>query len=599
MSVGAHTGSVLAAARINDADSIARAIGERWNTWKNSRREWQDLRDEVRAYVFATDTKHTTNSKLPWRHTATLPKLCQIRDNLHANYMAAMFPDSRWLSWTGGDEDGEMKRRTIQEYMRNKTADSDFRRTTSQLVLDYIDAGNAFADVKFVVERGTDMDGNPTYGYVGPRLVRINPNDIVFNITASSFEDSPKIVRSIVSIGDLAKEAERNPENTALMDTVQQALETRRVFNGLGTDKGSMSTTDAATINGFKVDGFGSPQEYFESGMVELLEFEGDFYDADSGKLYSNHVIVVIDRLYVVTMHPIQNWTGKSLKRHVGWRERPDNLMAMGPLDNLVGLQYKLDHLENMRADVFDLIANPPLKVKGEVDDFEWGPFQRAYMDLDGDITSLAPDTTVLNADFQIQRTLDLMEEMAGAPKQAMGFRTPGEKTAFEIDKLDTAAMRVFVNKTSYFEEYFLEPLLNNMLESARRNLNIVDTLRVVDEQGVEEFLKIQREDLAGVGRLRPMGARNFKDRARQVQNLNNLMNSPLGQDPSVRVHISGKEMAKLVEQALGLEEYDIVQDNIQLFEQAETQRLMNTIQDAVTEESITPTEDPSDPETP
>jgi hypothetical protein len=41
----------------------------------------------------------------------------------------------------------------------------------------------------------------------------------------------------------------------------------------------------------------------------------------------------------------------------------------MGPLDNLVGMQYRIDHLENLKADVFDLIAFPPLKIKGYVED--------------------------------------------------------------------------------------------------------------------------------------------------------------------------------------------------------------------------------------
>ena len=47
-----------------------------------------------------------------------------------------------------------------------------------------------------------------------------------------------------------------------------------------------------------------------------------------------------------------------------GWRPRPDNLYAMGPLDNLVGMQYRIDHLENLKSDVFDQIAYPILKIR-------------------------------------------------------------------------------------------------------------------------------------------------------------------------------------------------------------------------------------------
>ena len=39
-----------------------------------------------------------------------------------------------------------------------------------------------------------------------------------------------------------------------------------------------------------------------------------------------------------------------------------------------------------MHADVFDLITFPPLKIKGYVEDFEWGPFARIYVGEEGDV---------------------------------------------------------------------------------------------------------------------------------------------------------------------------------------------------------------------
>ena len=62
-------------------------IYERWSIQKISKEaEW----DELRNYLFATDTSTTTNSSLPWSNKTTIPKLTQIRDNLHANYMDAL-----------------------------------------------------------------------------------------------------------------------------------------------------------------------------------------------------------------------------------------------------------------------------------------------------------------------------------------------------------------------------------------------------------------------------------------------------------------------------------------------------------------------------
>ena len=71
---------------------------------------------------------------------------------------------------------------------------------------------------------------------------------------------------------------------------------------------------------------------------------------------------------------------------------------------------------------------------------------------------------------------------MAGAPKQALGFRTPGERTAFEVQSLENAASRIFQHKIDKFEQFFLEPLINLMLESAKRNMETFDVVRVMDD---------------------------------------------------------------------------------------------------------------------
>tara|TARA_R110002167_G_scaffold363130_2_gene582926 strand:- start:128 stop:976 length:849 start_codon:yes stop_codon:yes gene_type:complete len=260
--------------------------------------------------------------------------------------------------------------------------------------------------------------------------------------------------------------------------------------------------------------------------------------------------------------------------------------MAMGPLDNLVGMQYRIDHLENLKADVFDLIAHPVVKVKGFVEDFNYGPGEKIYVGEDGDVEFMRPDTTALNADMQIQLLENKMEEMAGAPRQAMGIRTPGEKTAFEVQTLDNAASRVFQNKVTYFERNFLEPLLNDMLELARRNMDISDIVRVVDDEyGVALFETITPEDLAARGKIRPMGARHFAAKANQFQNVLNLLNSAVGQDPAVNVHISGVQVAKVVEELLDIEKFQLVQPNIRIAEQLETQQLLNAGQSQLQQE--------------
>jgi hypothetical protein len=236
------------------------------------------------------------------------------------------------------------------------------------------------------------------------------------------------------------------------------------------------------------------------------------------------------------------------------------------------------------------------VKQKGHVEDWKWGPGERILMSEESDVESLAPDSAVLSVDQQIHELEMQMEEMAGAPKEAMGIRSPGEKTAFEVDKLVTAASRMFESKIAQFERTFLEPLLNGLLETARRHLDTSDVARTIDDDyGVVEFLTITKDDLTAKGKLVPMGARHFATKNRLVQNLTTFSQMPLYQDPAVNVHFSGWTMAKILEDAMDLSAYGVVQQNIRIAEQMETQNMVNTAQEEMMNTSLAPTEDPAD----
>jgi len=567
---------------IGRPEQMAVQICENYDRWQQKRDAWLQEKRELRNYIFATDTTTTTNSSLPWKNSTTVPKLCQIRDNLHANYMAALFPNSDWMIWEGDDEDAEAedKRKVITSYMANKLRQSDFMQQVSQLVYDYIDYGNVIASTEYVNETREDPEtGEVIIGYVGPRVVRISPLDIVFNPAAATFEQTPKIVRSLKSLGDLASDIEDHPSDGYLQDVFSLVTEHRKSI-------AAMTREDRIKDDGYQMDGFGSIFEYYSSGLVEITEFHGDLYDIEKGELLKNHIITVVDRKHIIRKVPNPSWRGQTF-RHAGWRSRPDNLWAMGPLDNLVGMQYRIDHLENLKADVFDLIAHPMLKVRGYVEDFNYGPNERIYVGDEGDVTFMNPDPTALNADTQIAILEQKMEDMAGAPKQAMGIRTPGEKTAFEVQTLENASGRIFQNKTKQFEMNFEEPIINDMLELARRNMEVSDVVRTVDDEfGVALFETITPEDLATRGKIRPMGARHFAEKANQFQNLLQLMNSAVGQDPAINNHISGIKTAQLVEELLDIEKFGLVTENIRIAEQTESQRMVNQATSTLEEEA-------------
>ncbi len=580
------TGAVYETEQQFVPENKAAMVANLWNSWNTQRQEWMNEKKELRQYLFATDTTKTSNSTLPWKNSTTLPKITQIRDNLHSNYIAATFPNDNWLKWEGYSLEAEVeaKKDAITGYMANKVREDNFKETVSQLLLDYIDYGNAFVDVKFVQEFKMDPEtGEQIPQYIGPRAERIHPFNIVFNPVAESFAKSPKIVRTLKNLGELKKDAEDQPQNAGLQKAVEMAEEMRANANGVGTS----AKEDTDMWNELYVDGFGSYVEYLRSGMIELLEFEGDIFDPDSGKLMRNVRLVIADRMTVLLEEEIPEWLS-STKYHVGWRTRPDNAWAMGPLDNLVGMQYRIDHLENLKADVFDLIAYPPLLIRGEVEQFNWEPNAEIHLDEGGDVQFLAPSAQALNADNQIALLEARMEEYAGAPKQAMGIRTPGEKTAFEVQQLQNAAGRIFQVKINNFEVNLMEPLLNAMLEVAVRNLDMVDTIRVMDtDMGVVTFMNVTKEDITAAGKLRPIGSRHFAAQSQLMQNLLQLFNSSVGQ--LILPNVNTNELTKLVEEALQLERFQLFQENAQLFEQANRERLAGQIQEQLFVEKQTP----------
>ena len=557
-------GQVLDLSNIIESDNLACEIANKWNEWNSFRSKWIEEKKELRNYLYATSTASTTAGLLPWSNTTTTPKLTQISDNLHANYMATLFPQTKWLRWEALDTDSNTVRKKdiIQSYMDNKLRQSDFVNVASKLVQDYIQYGNTFATVEFEKSFRVKADGNTVLNYIGPRLVRISPYDIVFNPAAVSFEKTPKIIRSILSLGEVAQMVEDDPNKAYMQGVFDKMLRARAAVKG--------GEQNYAKADAFIADGFTSIQQYYGSNYVEVLNFYGDIYDLESGRLMRDRIITVADRAYILNNTENPSWNGRAPIFHAGWRERPDNLYAMGPLDNLVGMQYRIDHLENMKADIFDQIAYPIIKVRGEVEDFDFAPGSRIFMGEEGDVTYLVPDATALQADFQIRTLEDKMEEMAGAPRQAMGIRTPGEKTAFEVQQLQNSAARIFEHKAAHMERVFFEPVLNCMLETSRRNLDMKEEIAVKDEaSGADVFISIKREDIVGNGKIVPVGARHFAERARRVQNLTSLWQLK-ATDPGVAAHLSGKEFARIISEELG--EKALFGENIALKEQADTQ---------------------------
>src|SRR5580700_7938400 len=112
-------GKVMELQNVLEPDQLAVRITERFIEWDSLRQVKKNDWEEIRRYRYATDTTQTTNNTTPWKNKTTIPKLCQIGDNLYANYIATLFPKRKWLMYEAMSQDSNSvaKRDAILNYM--------------------------------------------------------------------------------------------------------------------------------------------------------------------------------------------------------------------------------------------------------------------------------------------------------------------------------------------------------------------------------------------------------------------------------------------------------------------------------------------------
>lgn len=564
---------------LSSPEALAGCIYNMWTHWKGAKSPFEARCTETKKYVFATSTRDTTNAKNGWSNTTHRPKLYNIYNNLLVNTDYSLFPSRDWMEFIGNDDESstKTKREAALNYLSTKHRLSNFRKVIRDCINDWILTGNAFAGVEYVTETGIDpISGEEIPAFIGPRPYRISPNDIVFNPLAVDFHHSPKIIRKRTTIGELERSLQEQPNLGYDAEAISLMKEARLAAQHTSDD----SEIDAQLIP----DGFGSSSDYYVSGHTTLYEFYGDLYDQETDTLLKNYLITVADGVHVLRKEPLNTFSGHANIFHSTWKQLPNNLWGYGPLDNLVGLQYRINHLENSKADAFDNMLDPDVVVRGDVEVEKVGAATHYFVPEGGNVSYLAPETTVLNADFKIRELEEAMELYANAPREALGIRSPGEKTAFEVGMLNNAANRGFEYQTDIFSA-FLEEIINGELEVSVQNLHTSDVISVIDDDlGVEEFIRITREDLVSNGKVIPVGAREYARKSKVAQQLTAFYQTGMT-DPEVAQHFPAKKLAQMWSELLDFEE--LYEPYGRIPERLEAASLESTAQDMLAERQM------------
>lgn len=513
---------------------LAAIITHRWSQWNLQKEPAMEKWEEVEAYKYATDTTTLPNFNSPFEHTTHIPVIAPIAQDLEAIINQVTIPHDDWFDFAPTDPSSAKVtlRKKITSFLKNRHRVGNFVPEARKLISDLVTYGNSFCQVIFSDETNKDK-----VGYIGPKIIRISPYDIVFDATARSFEDSPKIIRELITLGELRRRADKGLLDKEVVDEI---LENRRAVGGRA------SFPQHHKDQQYVPAGFGTYEEYTTSGTIELLWFYGDLYDNDSGELLLNKQIVVADDNYVLLNEEIETVDGKPHIYKAGWENKPDNLWSMGPLDNIVGINYQVNHRENAKSDALDKLIVPDRVYQGDVEqiyDDETGATE--YLAPEGGgVTELNINTQFFSFDLHIDRLEHEARRSARLPSDLIGFRSAGEKTLGEVTALTEGGMRGFIHKAQDFER-FLEQILTAELAVARDNLSSVIQVPGQTEGGIIPFMEISREDLKVSGSLIAQGARRFARKQQILGTLTQLSATPLYQQAIP--HTSGAKIAELL----------------------------------------------------
>lgn len=547
--------------RLETSEDLASFITDLWMQWDRDKEGAVNNWKEVESYRYATNTDELENVENPFTHSTVVPELAHIAQDLEAIILQVVMPHEDWFTFQPMDLNAARttQRTAIVSYLKDRHALNGLVNEISKLRSDYVTTGNCFAQ-EIHVDESTDEKA----GYVGPKTKRISPYDIAFDPTGADFTRAPKIIREVVTLGELFK---RGRDGTLDSDSVTKLLKER---------------THSSTNNGnddkneqYVPRGFGNYEQYLTSGYVELLWFYGDIYDSIEMELHESKMYVVADQDVLLKEETIQTASGIPHIFQAVWQKLPDNLWGMGPLENIVGLNYQINHRENSKSEALDRFIYPDKVYVGDVEEmYDEDTGQVTYLAPEGgNVSELALNSQFFSFDLHIDRLAGAMRSAARLPGDLTGFRSQGEKTLGEVTALTDGGMRGFIDKAADFEINMLEPILKAEIELAIAHFGSSISVPTKSEDGFLSMITLTREDLSVNGLLVPRGARRFARKNQLLANLTQLSATPLAQ--LALAHTSGKAAAALMAELLEVQDTGLFEDFAQITEQSEAQQLM------------------------
>lgn len=570
------SGEVVSYRPLEEDSDIAAFVTQLWSKYDNYKEGVMERWHEVQEYRNATDTTEISSSSNVGDHTVHIPIIEKIAPQLEAIILQTLIPHDDWFDFTAYDRASAKaeKKHLIKEYLKNRYRVSDLQLTLSKWVSDIVDTGNAFLHLGFENNIRTK---NGKVRYVGPATTRISPYDIVFDPVCTSFHESWKVVREVITVGELYKRSKNGQFSEGVVD---ELLNDRNHFMAQSHNQTKKDAQYVPT-------GFNSIQAYYESGYIELLWFYGSIYDTQNKELLENRTIVVADNKHVVHNEETPSWDGKPYITHTGWQPRQDNLWYRGPLENLIGMNYIANHRENAKETALDKMIEPDTFISGDVEplyDEDTGQITYLNPDGGGQVVEIGVNSQFLQFDTQISVMRNLCLDTIGLPPEFLGFRTAGEKTLGEVTVLQEGAMRPFLHKLKNIEKS-LEFMLNAHLQLTYANVGDVTQIALPSmRSGALMDTVLTKKDFEVNGGFVPRGASRFSQKQKFMADLIQINSTGLMQ--LVAPHMSSLATARKVEDFLEVGGEGLIKPWAQITEQGEAEMARLDVQRSIADEA-------------
>lgn len=516
------------------------------------------------AQAFLKAFSHNDIEKVaPGKNSTAIPALAFVGDILRTFYKSILFGEEKWLEVDANHKDYIRKRdeRTaLRLYLQSKIRAGNTDDQLNALVDDYVDWGAAYVTPGYVVKKGRSQaptseggkDYIETITYQGAVLQRIPPDSIVYDVRASTFPEAAKFWHEHVSLGDLySAQYERGFDESKVDKIIDDRLSRR--------------------------------SKYFDS--IELVNFCGDVFDTATKTLYNNLQITYTPspqrERHILFQKEYYSAFGYAPVLRAAYKERGDASIPVSPLAPLAGMQNRINRLENKKADVIDLTADPILVVMGDDDGLEHNRRNSKVLKLPigGDAKFLIPNAVALQLTPEIQQYIDLIEFLSGSPRTLAGYRTPGEKSFGEVNMLQNNAVKPFVLNAKSFERTLLQPGMREFTSIEQQYFSPVDAARILTIDGVQAVRSIGLKDLQNTV-ISIRGSEHFEHKLKILGSIQTLVG--LGvlnpQHPAAR-NFSWVEFMKDLPMLLDLNNYSWFQTNVAPVEEGEFAKMVETVQ--------------------